>query len=249
MASEQARTALVTGAGQGVGAEIAAALDRAGHRVLVNDLDGDRAARTAEGLSRGVAAVADVTDAAAMRGLVDEHGPVDVLVNNAGNAGPAGAGLMGPFADSKPDDWEPWIRVNFYGVLYSTHAVLPGMVERGFGRIVTIISDAARVGEPQQSVYAGAKAAAAGFIRSVAKEVAAQGVTANCVSLGAIQFHRDDRDPPDPERLARMARRYPAGRLGTPEDVAGLVAFLASDAAGWITAQTYPVNGGYSATL
>lgn len=133
--------------------------------------------------------------------------------------------------------------------MVAAHAVVGGMIERGYGRIVTVISDAGRVGEPDLVVYSGAKARAAGFMRGVAKAVARHGVTANCVALGVVRTPVIEPILRDKQFAQRVARTYPIGRLGGPVDPAALTTFLASDAAAWITAQTYPVNGGYSAAL
>ncbi len=244
--AENGRRALVTGAGQGMGAAIAQRLAAADVTVVVNDVRAERAEEVAARLPGAVPAVADVTDYAAVRKMVDEYGPLDILVNNAGNAGIEGLGVMGPFVETEPDEWERWLRVNLYGVMHVARAVLPGMLERSWGRIVTIISDAGRAGDPRQSVYAAAKAGAAGFSRSLAREVGRRGITVNCVSLGSIS-HREP--VPEDERYQRMVRFYPVGRTGKPDDVAPMVAFLCSDDAEWITGQTYPVNGGYTLSL
>ncbi|MCW3038797.1 MAG: family oxidoreductase, partial [Solirubrobacterales bacterium] len=147
---------------------------------------------------------------------------------------------------SEPADGAPWIAVNYTGVMIATRAVVGGMVERGSGRIVTVISDAGRVGEGDLVVYSGAKAGAAGFTRGLAKAVARHGVTANCVALGGVRTPAIAPLLENPEMAKRLTRAYPVGRLGEPEDPAALIAFLVSDAAAWITAQTYPVNGGFS---
>lgn len=120
------------------------------------------------------------------------------------------------------------------------------MIEAGWGRIVTVISDAGRTGEPHYAVYSGAKAGAAGFMRALAKGVGRHGVTANCVALGAIMTPGLAERLDDDAHRRKVLARYPIKRLGEPEDAAAMVAFLASEAAGWITAQTYPVNGGYA---
>jgi 3-oxoacyl-[acyl-carrier protein] reductase len=242
------RVALVTGAGQKIGAEIARQLARCGAAVAVNDRVAERAAAVVSEIEaaggRAFAAVGDVTREAEVARFVRETaaalGPVDILVNNAGlppNPRPV------PFLDTKPPDWEPWLAINVQGVLLCTHAVLAGMCERGWGRIVTILSEAGRVGERNQSVYSAAKAAAGGFSRSLAHEVARRGVTVNCVSLGSVWS--SDRES---EAAVKLARRYPMGRLGLPQDVAPAVAFFASDEAAWITGQTLPVNGGWATT-
>ena len=242
------RVALVTGAGQGIGAGICAALLEHGAAVAVNDIAQVRAETLATGLQssggRAIAAVADVTDLDAVRAMVadvaERLGPVDILVNNAGI--PAGGIRPVRFAETEPAEWDRFIRLNVHGVLHCSHAVLPSMSERGWGRIVTITSDSGRTGEPGLAVYAASKAAGVGFMRSLAKEVGRAGVTCNCLSLGTV--------PPaaaefDPDMLARLVRHYPMGRLGTPADVAAATVWLASEEAGWVTGQTVPVNGGY----
>lgn len=247
-----AKVALVTGAGQGVGAEIAGVLAAAGCAVAVNDLFEDRASETASRLvrkgARAVPLAFDVADPAAAAAAVEEAatalGPVDVLVNNAGI--PPGAQWLVPFRDTDPADWDAWLRVNLNGVLNCTHAAVGAMCDRGWGRVVTIVSDAARSGEADMAVYAAAKAGAAGFMRSLAKEVGRCGVTANCVALGNM-------GPPTgtPEtdavraRFEALARRYPVGRVGRASDVAPAVLYLCSPEAEWVTGQTLAVNGGY----
>jgi 3-oxoacyl-[acyl-carrier protein] reductase len=241
--------ALVTGAGQGVGAGIAEVLAELGAAVAVNDLFEERASAVAGRLrqarARALPVAADVTNRAQIEAGIarvhEELGTVDILVNNAGI--PAGGMKLSRFADSSPDDWAAMVDLNLFGVMLTSHAVLPGMLQRRHGRIVTIVSDAGRVGEPYQVVYAAAKAGAAGFSRALAKEVGGQGVTCNCLSLGSI-LSQDGLS--DPERLAKQLKRYPVGRLGTPLDVAAAVAWLASDQAAWVTGQTIPVNGGYA---
>ncbi|HLG67726.1 MAG TPA: SDR family oxidoreductase [Acidimicrobiales bacterium] len=244
------RTALVSGAGQGVGRATALLLAAHGARVVVNDLVAERAEHVVTEIrDRGGAAdsaVGDVTDPDQVGSLVAAAGPVDVLVNNAGL--PPGMFQLKPFLELEPGDWEPVIRLNLYGVLYLTRAVLGGMVERGWGRVITVISDAARAGDARQSVYAAAKAAAAGFSRVLASEVGRHGVTVNCVSLASIRPGFDPSQPL-PEEEARRFRSYAIRRPGRPEDVAPMILFLASDASSWITGQVYPVNGGYTFAL
>jgi 3-oxoacyl-[acyl-carrier protein] reductase len=250
------RVALVTGAGQGIGAATAQLLASQGAAVAVNDYFADRAGTVAADIiaagGRAHPVGADVTDPAGVDSMVGDIertlGPVDILVNNAGNAGATTQPDLRPqpFWESDPAEWTPWITVNFTGVMLATRAVLGGMVERGHGRIITVISDAARVGEPDLVVYSGAKAAAAGFMRAIAKAAGPHGVTANCVALGGIRTPAIEPLLADAAFVKRLLRAYPVGRLGEPRDAAALIAFLASDAASWITAQTYPVNGGYS---
>jgi 2-hydroxycyclohexanecarboxyl-CoA dehydrogenase len=253
------RVALVTGAGQGVGEAVVRMLAQQGAAVAVNDYFADRGERVAgeiaEAGGRAHAVAADVSDWDGVRTMVEdverELGPVDILINNAGNAGPERSGLepSPPFWETDREDWDPWIAVNYTGVMIATRAVLGGMVSRGWGRIVTVISDAGRVGEADLVVYSGAKAGAAGFTRGIAKAASRRGVTANCVALGAVRTPAIEPMLRDEKVAQRVARAYPVGRLGEPTDPAALIAFLASDAAAWITAQTYPVNGGYSVAL
>lgn len=252
------RVALVTGAGQGVGAEIARNLANHGASVVVNDFYGDRAEAIARELtSKGGTAVdvaADVTDYDGVQQMfktAEEHfGQVDILVNNAGNAGPSGSIVeSAPFWETAPDDWERWMKVNYYGVLNTTRLALPGMVDRRFGRIITIVSDAGRVGEPNFVVYSGAKAGAMGLMRSVAKAVGPHQVTANSIALATIETPTIAPVIEDEATRKAILKHYIIRRLGQPADAAGLALFLASDSASWITGQTYPVNGGYSLSL
>jgi 2-hydroxycyclohexanecarboxyl-CoA dehydrogenase len=246
------RTVLVTGAGQGVGRQVALYCAGHGASVVVNDFYADRAERVVEeARSAGGLAVAygcDVTDFEAVEAMVASAGEVDVLVNNAGNAGPALDPMRPapPFWETQPKEWEPWLGTNFYGVLNCSRAALPGMVERRRGRVITVISDAGRVGEPNLAVYSGAKAGAAGFSRALAKAAGRFGVTVNCVALGSVRTPGVASAVEDEDLVKAMLRSYVIRRLGEPSDAAALILFLASDAAGWITGQTYPVNGGYS---
>ncbi|MBV1687502.1 SDR family oxidoreductase [Novosphingobium sp. G106] len=252
------QVALVTGAGQNAGRAIALELSRhncAG--VAVNDFVAERAeAVAAEIRVSGVPAIAvpfDVCDLEAVRAAVAKAtadlGPVTVLVNNAGMAGPGGS--LRPtlnFWEEDPENWPRYLGTNLYGVLNCCHAIIPAMVEAKKGRIVTIVSDSGRTGEPRLAVYAAAKAGANGFVRSIAKEVGRYGVTCNAVSLSSLMP-----DMPE-EKLAevlasdhakKQLSNYIVRRYGRSQDVATLVTYLCSDAASWITGQTYPLNGGY----
>lgn len=261
MDNSKSAVALVTGAGQGVGRQTALDLLRHGvaDRIIVNDYVADRAESVAKEIvdAGGVAVAApfDVSDHDQVRGAIDtataEVGPVDILVNNAGNSGPAGISEdVAVFWESDISQWEPWLDVNLRGVLNCTHAVLGGMVERGYGRVVTVVSDAARVGEPNLVVYSGAKAGAAGFTRAVGRAAGRYGVTANCVALGATRTPATEAlESLDESQARRLLSRYAVKRFGEPSDAAAAICFLASEAAGWITTQTLPVNGGYSSAL
>jgi 3-oxoacyl-[acyl-carrier protein] reductase len=251
--------ALVTGAGQNVGRGIAHMLAAGGAEVLVNDLVEERT-RTVVGEiesagGRAVAAPFDVTDYGGVKAAIDAVGPVDILVNNAGNAGApnlAGSFDIDFFVDTSPDTWDRYVRINYYGVLNCVHVALPGMIDGGWGRIVTVISDSARAGDTRTAVYGGAKAAAAGFMRAIAREVGRHNITANCISLATMNNTPPGAPPPsdeENERMAQVMKQYIVRRRGEPADVAAMVCFLASDLSSWITGQTYPVNGGYTLSL
>ena len=251
------RVALVTGAGAGIGRAIAIQMSRAGADLWVNDLSSERAESVCAeigaegGTARSV--VADVCDADAVDGMLEATGPLDILVNNAGSGvrsfGGAGNRLV-PFVETGPADWDPVIRVNLAGVLHVTRAYLPGMLDRRWGRVLVIVSDAGRRGERRQVVYGAAKAAAMGFVRGLAAEVGRDGVTINCISLGSMKHATlAEAVEADPGLEAKLARNYPVGRLGRVEDPAPLAVLLCSDAAEWITGQVYPVDGGYAPAL
>lgn len=237
------RVALVTGAGQNVGAGIARILAAQGAAVAVNDVVPERAAATVSRLEeadgRAVAAVFDVSDyeavCAGISKVEAELGPIDILVNNAGI--PAGMGMT-PFRETGPEDWKPYIDINLHGVLNCSRAVVPGMSDRGFGRVITISSGAGTAGAGiGVAAYGAGKGGGLGFMRNLALEVAASGVTANSVALGLM-------DNVPEEAVPALAPTIPVKRLGSPEDVGACCLYLASDEAGWMTAQTIELNGG-----
>ena len=247
------RRALVTGGGQGLGRGIALGLSGAGAEVIVNDVRGDRALAVAAEISgqggKASSASFDITDYEAVAEAVNDFGSVDILVNNAGNAGSSGRVGLAKFVDTQPRDWEPYLRVNLYGVMNCSRAVLPGMIERGWGRIVTIVSDAGRAGGANTAAYSAAKAGAAGLTRSVALEAGRFGVTANNIALGTMRMAEPEVPDEDNPRLQAVLKNYVVRRPGRPDDVVPLVVLLASEQASWITGQTYPVNGGFSFAL
>jgi 2-hydroxycyclohexanecarboxyl-CoA dehydrogenase len=238
------KVALVTGAASGIGRAIALRLAAEGARVAATDLS-EEAVRAVAGASSGVVLPLrlDVTDEATIRDAVAACeralGPLDVLVNNAG------WDQVEPFVDSTPATWDKLIAINLKGPLSCTRAVLDGMIARGHGRIVSIASDAGRVGSSGEAVYSAAKAGVIGFAKTLAREVAKHGITVNAVCPGPT-------DTPllagiaagNPKLVQALARAVPLGRLGRPEEVAAAVAFLASDDAGFITGQTLSVSGG-----
>jgi 2-hydroxycyclohexanecarboxyl-CoA dehydrogenase len=244
------RVALVTGGGRGIGAAIASGLAADGLSVAIADLRIAEADETAANIvSTGGHALAievDVTDSTGVTEAVaraqERFGQVDVLINNAG-----WDDLM-PFLASDEKFWDRVIDINFKGVLRLTHAVLPGMVERKWGRIINIGSDAARVGSSLESVYSGTKGGVIAFTKTVAREVARAGVTANVVCPGPTDTpmlretaaRAEDADAV----LAAMVKAVPMRRLASPEDIAAAVRFFADESAGFITGQTLSVSGG-----
>jgi 2-hydroxycyclohexanecarboxyl-CoA dehydrogenase len=240
--------ALVTGAARGIGRAIALTLGERGHAVAVADLLEGEAAQTAGAIeAAGGSAIAvpvDVTDPASVTKAVsrtgEELGPIAVLVNNAG------WDELHPFLETGEEFWDRVIEINFKGCLRLTKAVLPGMVDRGWGRIVNIGSDAGRVGSSHESVYAGAKGAVIAFTKTIAREVARTGVTANTVCPGPTETPMLQKivEGQGAKVIEAMTRAVPMKRLGQPEEVAAAVAFLASDDAKFITGQTLSVSGG-----
>jgi len=240
-----ADTALVTGGAGGIGAAIAAALAADGLRVGVTDLDAAAARDVAAGIG-GCGVALDVTDPASVEAAVAEVmqrlGPVAVLVNCAG------WDELKPFLDTDEAFSARVLDINLSGPIRVTRAVLPGMVERGSGRLVHVASDAGRVGSSLESIYSAAKGGLIAFSKTIAREVARHGITSNAVCPGPTDtplLTGIAQASPDGERvIASMTRAVPMRRLGRPEDVAGAVAFLASDTAGYITGQTLSVSGG-----
>ena len=235
------KTAVVTGAGQNVGAGIARALAAQGATVHVNDIVAERAQQTVDQIAAGggTAAVAsfDVTDYDATTDAMNAIGSVDILVNNAGNGGAEGKGLT-QFRDSEPAGWMGAINVNLFGVLHCSRAVINGMCERGFGRVITISSGAGITGlKIGVSPYAAGKGGAIAFMRHLAMENARFGVTANSLALGLMQ-------PENSGPVDALAKQIPVGRTGTPDDVGYGCVYLASDEASWITGQTIHLDGG-----
>lgn len=239
------RIALVTGAGQGVGAGIAACLATQGATVVVNDYFAERAQAVADRIvaAGGSAVVApfDVTDLAAVTSAVETlaHtvGPVDILVNNAGISATT-AMVPTRFRDMSPEDWEQPISINLYGVMHCCKAVLDGMAERGWGRIITISSGAGTAGVGiGVAPYSAGKGGGVAFTRTLALEVARAGITANTLAIGLMEQR-------DPTVTSGLAKAIPVGRTGTPEDVGAACVWLASDEAAWVTGQTIGINGG-----
>lgn len=244
------RVAVVTGGAGGIGSAICDALADAGRAVAVADLNADGAEQVAQRLrdrgGRAISVQIDVTDGDSVRAGIEavnaELGAVSILVSNAG------WDELKPFLDTDEAFWAKVIDVNLTGALRLTSAVLPGMLDAGWGRIACVSSDAARVGSSLESVYAAAKGGLLSFAKSLAREVARKGVTANVICPGPTQtplLAGIVQGSANAEKVIEaMTRAVPMKRLGTPEDIAPAVAFLASEEAGYITGQTLSVSGG-----
>ena len=245
------RVAFVTGGGGGIGGEVARRLAVQGRAVAVADLDLDAARAVADAITssggEAVAVALDVTDSASVEAAVattaEVLGPVDICVNVAG------WDRLIPFLDTDEAFWERVLDVNYTGVLRTTRAVLPGMVERGWGRIVNTASDAGRVGSSLESVYSGAKGGVIAFTKTIAREVAKRGVTANTVCPGPTDTPLlaavGETLPDGGQKLVgALNRAIPMGRLATPADVAPAIVFFASEEAGFVTGQTLSASGG-----
>jgi 2-hydroxycyclohexanecarboxyl-CoA dehydrogenase len=241
------KVAIVTGAAQGIGRALALRLAAEGARVAVADIKDDLAHATANEIRAAAGtAIAVHLDVTRLESAVEaadrverELGPIDILVNNAG------WDKVEPFVDNTPETWDRVIATNFRGVLNCCKAVVPRMQARGAGKIVSISSDAARVGSTGEAVYAGCKAAIIGFSKTLARELARQRINVNVVCPGPTetQLLRDAMAGREGV-VDAMARGIPFRRLGKPEDLAGAVAFFASADADYVTGQVLSVSGG-----
>jgi len=222
------KSAIVTGGAAGIGAAIVERFESEGTKVIVLDVK--------------ARAPVDITDYDAVKKAVDAAGPVDILVNNAG------WDLFKPFLQTDPAFWQKIISINLLGALNVLHCVLPGMVARGGGKVVTIASDAGRVGSSGEAPYSACKGGLIALTKTLAREFANKNVKLNTICPGLTEtgmFTEFMKGAANPEKLAEAYRRaVPLGRLGKPEDIAGTVLFLASDDADFITGQTISVSGG-----
>jgi 2-hydroxycyclohexanecarboxyl-CoA dehydrogenase len=242
------RTAVVTGSGRGIGAAIASALAAAGAAVAVADLDEDAAQSTAAAIAkehdaRTLGLRMDISDGASVGAAIlrieQELGAVDVLVNNAG------IDKIEQFVDSTEETWDRLIAVNLRGTILATRAVLDGMTERSYGRIISIASDAGRVGSSGEVVYSATKGGVIAFTKALARETATKGITLNCVCPGPTDTALLDQVAEASQRLYdSLAKAVPMKRIARPDDVAPAVVFLAGEQAGYITGQTLSVSGG-----
>jgi NAD(P)-dependent dehydrogenase (short-subunit alcohol dehydrogenase family) len=239
------RVALVTGAGRGIGAVIAATLAKRGAAVIVNDLNREHAMASAgvirDAGGRALESAFDVSNLSACRDSIASAeakiGGVDILVNNAG--GSPGGVFPKPFIETPHELWADYMDMNLEGVFNCTRVVVEGMVERGHGRLIEVSSDAGRVGHVGSSIYGAAKAGAEGFMRTLSKELGPKGVTANSVVLGLI-----DTVPREFLEGLDTTKLYWMRRIGNAEDVAAGVLYLVSDEAGWVNGHSLVINGG-----
>ena len=250
MARFDGKTIVLTGGGGGIGSATCKRLAAEGGKLAIFDLNLEAAKKTAaEIVAAGGVADAfqcDIVDRASVDAAVAaaeaKLGPVSVLVNNAG------WDIFKPFVKTEPTDWAKIIAINLTGALNMHHAILPGMVARRYGRIVNVASDAARVGSSGEAVYAACKGGLVAFSKTLAREHARHGITVNAVCPGptATAMLSDvAATAASPEKLIEaFTRAIPLGRLGQPDDLAGAIAFMASDDAGFVTGQVLSVSGG-----
>jgi 2-hydroxycyclohexanecarboxyl-CoA dehydrogenase len=222
------KTAIVTGGAAGIGAAIVRRFQEEGTRVVVFDLNAERKV--------------DITDYDAVKKAVAEAGPVDILVNNAG------WDMFKPFLKTDPAFWQKIISINLVGAMNLMHCVLPGMVERGGGKVVSIASDAGRVGSSGEAPYSACKGGIIALTKTLAREMASKNIQLNVVCPGLTEtnmFAEFLKGAGNPEKLTEAYRRaIPLGRIGKPEDLPGAVLFFASDDANFITGQVLSVSGG-----
>ncbi len=244
------KVAIVTGGARGIGRGISVTMAKQGAKVAIADLLEEEAKKTAEEIEKlggkAIAVKTDVTDLEQVKQTVakvrETFGPIDILVNNAG------WDRITPFIKTTPDFWEKVIAINYRGVINFVYAVIPDMMERNSGRIISIASDAARVGSTGEAVYSGAKGAVISFSKTMARELARNKITVNVICPGPtptpLVEEMKESDEFAKKILSGMEKYIPLRRLGTPEDIAYAVVFFASDEASFITGQTLSVSGG-----
>jgi 3-oxoacyl-[acyl-carrier protein] reductase len=236
------QVAVVTGAAAGIGETIARRLARAGATVAVADIDFVAATLVADSMMKphfplelDVTSSASVTNV--VNSIIQQHGRIDVWVNNAGIGGRAV-----PIVEQTDEDWARVVAINLNGVFYCCRAVMPHMLKRRYGRIVNIASIAGKEGNPNMTGYSATKAAVIGLTKSVAKEVAKEGICVNAVSPAVVRTKILDQLTE--EQVSYMTARIPMGRTGTTEEIAAVVHFLASPDCSFVTGQCYDASGG-----
>lgn len=260
------KVALVTGGGRGVGRGVCLRLAAEGAKVAVNDLHERRAERVVEEIraagGTALAVAANIIDLAQVKSMVaktaENLGPVDILVNNAGvpSSLPGEEAPKGGWEDfhtTNPEAWKFMIDLNIYGTFNCTHTVLPGMVERRWGKVISVMSEAGRVGEAKLAAYSAAKAGIFGFTKAIAREVGKHAINVNCVALGAVDAKEipfEQLEPQVQERMTKLFKNYPIARglnrLSRASDVGDAIAFLASNRAQFITGQVLGLSGGFA---
>lgn len=253
----EGKVALLVGAARGIGFAAAKEVSEAGAKVAIADIDGDAAQSAAGGLggeSAGAIGLrADISDLDSVEAMVSETanklGPPDIVVVTAAVVDDK------LFIESGPEDWQRMMNICLYGPMNVLSAVLPGMIERQYGRVVCLATDSARVGQARLSYYAAAKAGVIALVKSVAQEVGRNGITLNVLSPGATNtelrqareaaMRAEMGEEKYAARVQKVVRMYPVRRIGEPDDHAGAIAFLVSDRASWITGQVVSVNGGF----
>ncbi len=242
------KSAIVTGGGRGIGRETALLLAQAGAKLTIADMDEASAQRVAEEIrGKGGAAIAARTDVTRaeetqqmVRAALAAHGRVDILVNNAA------VWTTKLFKDMTPQDYDRDIRVTLYGALNSSRAALDPMMEQKYGRIVNLISDAGRIGEPYLTVYSAAKGGVAAFTKALAKEVGRYNITVNGVAPGITNTPGAQGFIEGAGGAEKIAKAYPLRRLAEPIDIANVILFLASDLSAYMTGQIFSASGGYT---
>jgi len=245
----QDKIAIITGGAGGIGRAIALKLGSLGAKVVVIDIKTEKGKETVSLLERngagGLFLNTDITDfgqVEEMAGItVSTFGKVDILVNNAG------WDRFEPFIKTSPDLWDKIIAINLKGTIHCTRAVLPHMVDRKYGKIVNISSDAGRVGGPRQAVYSACKGGVIAFTKAIAREMARYSINVNCICPGATEtplIAEVTREEIGAQTIEGMVKSTPFRRMGKPAEIAGTVAFMVSDEASYITGQTLSVSGG-----